>query len=108
MTISNIAKVVQWDAAKGFGFAEANGIRYFVHITALGHTSRPPKVGDTITVEIFGKNEKGPRIEKGHLEGVEIVDYYASNRGTKRLVYASGCKIYYTGDHYRTFSKIEF
>ncbi|MCF0222053.1 MAG: hypothetical protein HUK19_07150 [Fibrobacter sp.] len=73
MSTSNIAKVVQWNEQKGFGFAEANGTRYFVHITALGHTSRKPKAGDTISVELFGNSEKGPRIEKGILEGVEIM-----------------------------------
>ena len=36
------------------------------------------------------------------------VDYFASNRGTNRLVYSSGCNIYYTGNHYKSFSKIEF
>lgn len=36
------------------------------------------------------------------------VDYSAANRGTKRLVYQSGCIIYYTADHYETFKQIEF
>ena len=36
------------------------------------------------------------------------VDYFANNRGTNRLVYSSGCNIYYTGNHYKTFSKVEF
>ena len=36
------------------------------------------------------------------------VDYFGDNRGTNRLVYSSGCNIYYTTDHYRTFSKIVF
>ncbi|SMP45834.1 ribonuclease domain-containing protein [Fibrobacter sp. UWB10] len=36
------------------------------------------------------------------------VDYFASNRGTNRLVYSSGCNIYYTGNHYKSFSKVEF
>jgi hypothetical protein len=35
------------------------------------------------------------------------VDYLAKNRGTKRLVYQSDCVIYYTADHYETFSKLE-
>jgi guanyl-specific ribonuclease Sa len=33
------------------------------------------------------------------------VDYHDDSRGTKRLVYASDCVIYYTADHYKTFSK---
>ena len=35
------------------------------------------------------------------------VEYSAKNRGTKRLVYQSNCVIYYTADHYETFSKLE-
>ena len=34
------------------------------------------------------------------------VDYSAKNRGTKRLIYASECVIYYTSDHYNSFSKL--
>lgn len=246
MPITNKATVTQWNEEKGFGFATANGIKYFVHISALGHPVRPPKVGDTIIICSFGKTEKGARIEKGILEGVALrqdvitrnsanrnhkknkslrsfmfalcvilavtsgiytvisksspsssnavsvisinqsgtqytsknevakyicdngqlpsnyitksegkrlyeqktgrnftkwnfnplttlgamiggdnfdnhekklppayyyeadVDYFGNNRGTNRLVYSSGCNIYYTSDHYKTFSKIEF
>ncbi|MCQ2096918.1 MAG: hypothetical protein MJY87_03120 [Fibrobacter sp.] len=37
------------------------------------------------------------------------VDYgNATSRGTKRLVYQSGCVIYYTADHYESFSRINF
>ncbi|MCQ2109648.1 MAG: hypothetical protein MJZ05_12915 [Fibrobacter sp.] len=37
------------------------------------------------------------------------VDYgNATSRGTKRLVYQSGCVIYYTADHYETFKKLNF
>ena len=35
------------------------------------------------------------------------VDYSAKKRGTKRLVYQNDCVIYYTADHYETFSKLE-
>ena len=247
MSITNKATVTQWNEEKGFGFATANGSKYFFHISALGHPVRAPKVGDTIIISSFSKTEKGARIEKGSLEGVALrqeprpryssnigyhkknkslrsfmftlcvilaiasgiytfvsksspsssnaspivstslsgvqyttknevakyicenghlpsnyvnksegkrlyeqktgriftkwnfnplttlgvmiggdyfenregllpqgtwyeadVDYFASNRGTNRLVYSSGCNIYYTGNHYKSFSKIEF
>ena len=247
MPITNKATVTQWNEEKGFGFATANGIKYFVHISALGHPVRQPKIGDTIIIYNFGKTEKGARIEKGILDGVASrdeqvtspvrknyrkakkskiaiivaicialafafdiyvvyttpddaprkkkvcllkenpaekeytsrlhvakyicdndrlpsyyvtksegkklyeqetgktfvkwnfnplttlgvmiggdnfdnrekklppayyyeadVDYFGNNRGTNRLVYSSGCNIYYTSDHYKTFSKIEF
>ena len=35
------------------------------------------------------------------------VDYSAKNRGTKRLVYQPDCVIYYTSDHYETFTRLE-
>ncbi len=35
------------------------------------------------------------------------VDYSGANRGTKRLVYQSDCVIYYTADHYETFTLLE-
>ena len=247
MSITNKATVTQWNEEKGFGFATANGSKYFFHISALGHPVRAPKVGDTIIISSFSKTEKGTRIEKGTLEGVasrqeqrpryssnigyhkknkslrsfmfalcvilaivsgiytfvgksspfsssaapivstsqpgtqytsknEVakyicengslpsnyvsksegkrlyeqktgrnftkwnfnplttlgvmiggdyfenregllpqgtwyeadIDYFANNRGTNRLVYSSGCNIYYTGNHYKSFSKVEF
>ena len=74
MTITNKATIVQWNNEKGFGFATANGIKYFVHVKALGRPSRSPRVGDTIIVNTFGKGEKGPRIEKGILDGVPSLE----------------------------------
>jgi cold shock CspA family protein len=248
MAITNKATITQWDDGKGFGFATANGVKYFLHISALGRPARAPRVGDTVVVLSFGKTDRGPRIEKGELEGVPMqaspsysrqihatgprknkpfrkfmlcvcialaaisgiyslagkvgllpgsapghdaphystsgqyttrdevakyicdyghlppnyvnksegkrlyesrtgntfrkwnfnplttlgvmiggdgfsnregllppgdyreadVDYFGENRGTKRLVYSSGCNIYYTGDHYGTFTKLSF
>lgn len=36
------------------------------------------------------------------------VDYgNVQSRGTKRLVYQTGCIIYYTADHYETFTRLE-
>lgn len=34
------------------------------------------------------------------------VDYSSANRGTKRLVYAESCQIFYTANHYQSFTKI--
>ena len=80
------AKVVQWNAERGFGFATANGTRYFVHRSAVGRTERPPKVGDVITVYQVGQSEKGPRIEKGCLDGVPVRTYAnAETRGRRTL-----------------------
>ncbi|WP_405338465.1 ribonuclease domain-containing protein [Fibrobacter sp.] len=35
------------------------------------------------------------------------VDYFSDNRGNKRLVYESDCVIYYTSDHYKSFTQLE-
>ena len=35
------------------------------------------------------------------------VEYSAKNRGTKRLVYQPDCVIYYTADHYETFTRLK-
>ena len=35
------------------------------------------------------------------------VEYFAENRGNKRLVYAENCIIFYTADHYESFSLLE-
>ena len=70
MPITNKATITQWNSEKDFGFATANGVKYFLHISALEKSAREPQVGDTITVYSFGKSPKGPRIEKGALDGV--------------------------------------
>ena len=35
------------------------------------------------------------------------VDYSGANRGTKRLVYQPDCVIYYTSDHYESFTQLK-
>lgn len=72
MPITNKATVTQWNSEKGFGFATANGVKYFLHISALGRPARAPRVGDTVVVLSFGKTDRGPRIEKGELDGVPM------------------------------------
>ena len=62
----------------------------------------------TINVMIGGdkfSNNEGLLPEGSYHEA--DVDYSAKNRGTKRLVYQSDCVIYYTSDHYESFSKLE-
>lgn len=59
---------------------------------------------------MIGGDSYGNR--EGHLPPGDYreadVDYFGPNRGTKRLVYSSGCNIYYTGDHYKSFVKMKF
>jgi len=48
-----------------------------------------------------------PSLPEGSYQEADV-DYYAENRGTKRLVYADECVIYWTADHYETFTLLEF
>ena len=48
-----------------------------------------------------------PSLPEGSYQEADV-DYYAENRGTKRLVYADECVIYWTVDHYETFTLLEF
>ena len=54
--------------------------------------------------DVFGNNE-GLLPEGSYHEA--DVDYSGANRGTKRLVYQPDCVIYYTSDHYDSFTKLE-
>ena len=61
-------------------------------------------IGVMIGGDAFGNNE-GLLPEGSYHEA--DVDYSAKNRGTKRLVYQSDCVIYYTADHYETFTRLK-
>ena len=61
-------------------------------------------IGVMIGGDKFANNEG--LLPKGTYHEADI-DYSAKNRGTKRLVYQSDCVIYYTADHYKSFSKLE-
>ena len=65
MAITNKAKITQWDENKGFGFATANGVKYFVHISALGRPIRPPRVGLHRIIDLTPKNARSLKI-RGH------------------------------------------
>ena len=60
--------------------------------------------GVMIGGDSFG-NKEG-LLPKGSYHEADV-DYSAKNRGTKRLVYQSDCVIYYTSDHYKSFTKLE-
>lgn len=61
-------------------------------------------LGVMIGGDSFG-NKEG-LLPKGSYHEADV-DYSAKNRGTKRLIYQSDCVIYYTADHYETFTKLE-
>lgn len=72
MPIANTAKVISWNNEKDFGFAEVNGVKYYVHIGALGPVARSPIVGDVITIAECCETKHGPAIVLGVLEGVSF------------------------------------
>lgn len=62
----------------------------------------------TIGVMIGGdtySNSEG-LLPKGSYHEADV-DYSANNRGTKRLMYQGGCTIYYTANHYESYSEIK-
>ena len=61
-------------------------------------------LGVMIGGDSFG-NKEG-LLPKGSYHEADV-DYSAKNRGTKRLVYEGDCVIYYTAEHYMSFSKRE-
>ncbi|WP_405328318.1 ribonuclease domain-containing protein [Fibrobacter sp.] len=61
-------------------------------------------IGMMIGGDKFGNSEG--LLPKGTYHEADV-DYSAKNRGTKRLVYQSDCVIYYTADHYESFSQLE-
>lgn len=51
--------VVEWNDAKGFGWVQAAGKRYFIHIKECDRRGgRRPRVGDEVAFSV-GKDEKG-------------------------------------------------
>ena len=61
-------------------------------------------LGVMIGGDSFG-NKEG-LLPKGSYNEADV-DYFSDNRGTKRLVYESDCVIYYTSDHYKSFTQLE-
>ncbi len=50
--------IVEWDHARGFGFAESGGRKVFVHHREFIRKSRPPRKGDRISF-VLGKDSRG-------------------------------------------------
>ena len=61
-------------------------------------------LGVMIGGDVFSNKEE--LLPKGSYHEADV-DYSAKNRGTKRLVYESDCVIYYTSDHYESFTRLE-
>lgn len=61
-----------WKTDKGFGFIKSDTLEHdtFIHISALKHMSRKPKVGDTIYFEITTQPDGKTKAINCRIEGV--------------------------------------
>jgi uncharacterized membrane protein YsdA (DUF1294 family)/cold shock CspA family protein len=58
--------LIQWDAAKGYGFVvpDGGGAKLFAHITAFGPRAAPPQVGEALSFERGHDAQGKPRALK--------------------------------------------
>ncbi|MFP3362502.1 cold shock domain-containing protein [Pseudoalteromonas sp. SIMBA_148] len=61
-----------WKTDKGFGFIKSDTLEHdtFIHISALKHMSRKPKVGDTIYFEVATQPDGKTKAINCRIEGV--------------------------------------
>ena len=61
-----------WNDEKGFGFIKSDTLAHdtFIHISALKHMSRKPKVGDTIYFEVATQPDGKSKAVNCRIEGV--------------------------------------
>jgi len=61
-----------WKTDKGFGFIKSDTLEHdtFIHISALKHMSRKPKVGDTIYFEVATQPDGKTKAVKCRIEGI--------------------------------------
>ncbi|MEI8624592.1 cold shock domain-containing protein [Pseudoalteromonas sp. B137] len=61
-----------WNDEKGFGFIKSDTLEHdtFIHISALKHMSRKPKVGDTIYFEVATQPDGKTKAINCRIEGV--------------------------------------
>ena len=61
-----------WNNEKGFGFIKSDTLAHdtFIHISALKHMSRKPKVGDTIYFEVATQPDGKTKAVNCRIEGV--------------------------------------
>ena len=64
-----------WKTDKGFGFIKSDTLEHdtFIHISALKHMSRKPKVGDTIYFEVATQPDGKTKAINCRLEGVAVL-----------------------------------
>ncbi|MBQ4799779.1 cold shock domain-containing protein [Pseudoalteromonas sp. MMG006] len=72
-----------WKTDKGFGFIKSDTLEHdtFIHISALKHMSRKPKVGDTIYFEVASQPDGKTKAINCRIEGVaEFKAPYQKNK----------------------------
>ncbi|MEI8621557.1 cold shock domain-containing protein [Pseudoalteromonas sp. B129b] len=64
-----------WNDEKGFGFIKSDTLEHdtFIHISALKHMSRKPKVGDTIYFEVATQPDGKSKAVNCRIEGVAVL-----------------------------------
>lgn len=60
-------RISQWDDAKGYGWAEADGLRVFVHVKEFVPGQRRPRNGEEIRFTLESDAQGRPRAGKGEL-----------------------------------------
>ncbi|GGP64404.1 excalibur calcium-binding domain-containing protein [Shewanella saliphila] len=81
--------LVRWNDEKGFGFIKpetGNNQDVFIHISALKHMARKPKVGDEIVFHRENQPDGKVKAIKASIEGVAVIAnrQHSSNNNTAR------------------------
>ncbi len=77
-----------WKTDKGFGFIKSDTLEHdtFIHISALKHISRKPKVGDTIYFEVATQPDGKTKAINCRIEGVaELKAPYQKHKQQHRI-----------------------
>lgn len=62
--------------------------------------------GKSIGGDRYGNYEKQLPDKQGRTWKEADIDYVKGNRGPKRILYSNDGLVYYTGDHYKTFTRL--
>ena len=85
-------RVTQWQSDKGFGFAEVERSRIFIHIRDFSDRRREPKIGDTVSF-VIGADAHGracaKSIQHGPTHAPPTAPVYGQTRRRLSLVHAA-------------------
>ncbi len=76
-----------WNDEKGFGFIKSDTLAHdtFIHISALKHMSRKPKVGDTIYFEVATQPDGKTKAVNCRIEGVAALKFMPKKSNHHRV-----------------------